>query len=61
MISLNRLIEGGAAMLAHAKINQSIDIVGNKFKRPLVINILRELVASYVIFAIANIPEEHKP
>ena len=38
-----------------------MDIEGNRFRRPLVINILRDPVASYIILAIANIPEEHRP
>lgn len=48
-------------MFAQEKINHSIDMVGKRFRSPLVINILRELVASYVILAIANIPDEQRP
>jgi len=41
IISLNRLRDGGAAILAAAKRNHHIDIVGIIFISPFIRNILR--------------------
>jgi hypothetical protein len=40
-ISLNRLIDGGAAILAQISINHHIDIVGRQINVPRVMHILR--------------------
>lgn len=48
-------------MLHAEKQNHQKHNDGNKFMRPLVINILREEMVSYVIFARENIQEEHSP
>ena len=60
-ISPKRLREGGAPMLQAEKRNHHIVIKGNKVISPLVDVILRVRVVSYVIFARANIHDEHKP
>jgi len=46
VISLNRLIDGGAAMLAAVNINHHIVIIGLIVINPLVKNILRVWVIS---------------
>ena len=46
MISLAKLIEGGAAMLHLARINHQNVIAGNRVSRPLLIYILRLCVVS---------------
>lgn len=46
VISLNRLIEGGAAIFAAVNINHHIVIIGLMVIRPLVRNILRVWVIS---------------
>jgi len=61
IISLNKLIEGGAAIFIILNKNHNIDIDGIIDNIPLVKNILREWVTSYIIFAIENIAEETKP
>lgn len=55
------MIDGGAAILAAAKINHQKDIAGKRERRPLVRNNLRVCVISYVIFARANRQEEQIP
>lgn len=61
IISLIRLIDGGAAMFAAERRNHNIVIDGKMFSIPLVKKILRVWVASYVILATANRPEEESP
>lgn len=61
IISLIRLIEGGPAIFIVVKINHIIDIEGTRLSMPLVRNILRVWVVSYVILAIENIAEETRP
>jgi hypothetical protein len=46
IISLNRLIDGGAAIFAAVNINHHIDIIGAVHIRPLDKNILRVCVIS---------------
>lgn len=46
IISLKRLIEGGAAMLVAERINHHIAIRGKMFNRPFVMKSLRVEVAS---------------
>lgn len=46
IISLRRLIDGGAAILAHVNKNHHKVITGVTHMRPLVKNILRVLVSS---------------
>lgn len=60
-ISLKRLIEGGAAILQIDNKNQHKEKAGKRLKIPLVKNILRVEVPSYVILARENIHEEHRP
>jgi hypothetical protein len=45
-ISLNKLIDGGAAMLHAEKINHHIDIVGRYINTPFDKNTLRVEIAS---------------
>lgn len=61
MISPRRFKEGGAPMLEAERINHQKVIIGNNLIKPLVMSILRVCVDSYVILAIANKPEEHRP
>lgn len=61
IISPRRLIDGGAAILAAENINHQNVIAGNNIIIPLVINMLRVFVVSYVMLARANIHEEHRP
>jgi hypothetical protein len=60
-ISLNRLIEGGAAILAALNRNHQRAIYGEIIASPFVMYNLRVLVDSYVIFAIAKSAEEERP
>lgn len=61
MISLSRLMDGGPAMFIVVKINQRRDIEGTRLSNPLVRNILRVCVVSYVILAIENRAEDTRP
>ena len=61
IISLNRLIDGGAAIFQAEKINHHIDRIGNDTIIPLVKYILRVWVISYVMFARIKRAEEHNP
>lgn len=61
VISLSRLIEGGAAIFAAVKRNHHIDIVGLIVISPFVKNILRVCVISYERFAIINRAEDLNP
>lgn len=61
VISLSKLIDGGAAMLAAVNKNHHIVIIGLIVMRPLVRNILRVWVISYDKFAIINRAEELSP
>ena len=61
IISLIKLMEGGAAMLAAVKINHIIVIIGKMFNIPLVKNRLRVCVISYVMLAAANRPDDVNP
>jgi len=54
-------MEGGAAMLAAVNKNHHSVIIGATDINPLVKNILRVRVISYLIFAIMNSAEELKP
>ncbi|MEQ5162538.1 hypothetical protein ABN196_18030, partial [Proteus terrae] len=56
-----KLIVGGAAILAELNKNHHNAILGIKFKNPLLINILRLPLRSYIILAKQNNPEEHNP
>lgn len=60
-ISLRRFEDGGLAMFAVQLTNHHIVIDGNRVIRPLVKNILRVCVVSYVMFARANSLDEHRP
>lgn len=60
-ISLNRLIEGGAAIFAAVNINHHIVIIGLIVISPFVRNILRVWVISYDKFAIINSADELNP
>lgn len=61
IISLNRLIEGGAAIFAAQRRNHHRAIYGEIIASPLEIKILRVFVDSYVLFAIENSAEEDRP
>lgn len=61
MISASKLVDGGAAILAAAIINHSIDIVGIAILTPLFIRSLRELEVEYAISAQANIADLRSP
>ena len=61
IISDSKLIDGGAAMFAAEKRNHHIVIVGKIICIPFVRNNLRVLVDSYVMFASAKSPDEHRP
>jgi len=61
VISLRRLIDGGAAILAAVNINHHIVIIGLITINPLVRNILRVWVISYDRFAIINNAEDLRP
>lgn len=60
-ISLIKLIDGGPPIFITLSMNHINDIDGIKFNMPLVRNILRVWVVSYVIFAMENIAEETSP
>jgi hypothetical protein len=59
--SLNRLIEGGAAILQTHRRNHHSDIDGIIWIRPLHTSILRDEVRSKTMFVRQNIPEEQSP
>ena len=61
IISLSRLIDGGAAILALNKRNHHMDMVGIRAIIPLVINDLRVWVSEYEIFAIINNLDDTRP
>jgi hypothetical protein len=61
VISLSKLIDGGAAILAAVNRNHHIVIIGLIVISPLVRNILRVWVISYDKFAIINKAEELSP
>jgi len=61
IISLRRLIEGGAAIFAAVNRNHHIDIIGVSAINPLVRNILRVCVISYDMFAKINRAEDLSP
>lgn len=61
VISLSKLIDGGAAIFAAVNINHHIVMIGLIVINPLVKNILRVWVISYDKFAIINKAEELKP
>jgi len=61
VISLRRLIDGGAAMLAAVNKNHHIVMIGLMVISPLVKNILRVWVISYDKFAIINSAEDLSP
>ena len=61
IISLSRLIDGGAAMFAAVNKNHHIVIIGLIVMRPFVRNILRVCVISYERFARINRAEEFSP
>ena len=60
-ISPNKLIDGGAAILVMEKRNHHKVKEGANLKIPLIRKILRVEALSYVIFAMANRADEHKP
>jgi hypothetical protein len=60
-ISLNRLIDGGAAILQIHRRNHHRAMEGIICIRPLHSSILREDVRSNTILVKQNIPEEHSP
>jgi hypothetical protein len=60
-ISLNRLIEGGAAILQMHNRNHHRAIEGMICIRPLQRSILREDVRSNTILVRQNMPDEHSP
>lgn len=61
VISPNRLIDGGAAMLAADIINHQKEREGKSIIIPLDRYILRVFVASYLMLARANIAGEQRP
>jgi len=61
VISLNKLIEGGAAILAAVNINHHIVMMGLITINPFVRNMLRVWVISYERFAIINRAEDLNP
>lgn len=60
-ISLRRLMDGGAAILAQIRRNHHREIIGTDISKPFVRAILRVRVNSYVIFAIQKRPEDTRP
>lgn len=60
-ISAKRLMDGGAAMLQIDSRSHHIEKAGKSLRIPLVKNILRVFVLSYVMLARLNMQEEHKP
>lgn len=61
LISLNKLIEGGAAILTLTSKNHHILIEGAILIKPLFNNILRLLERLNIKPAIKKRPEEHSP
>lgn len=61
IISLRRLIDGGAAIFAAVNINHHIVIIGVMAISPLVRNILRVWVNSYDRFAMINSADDLRP
>lgn len=61
IISLRRLKEGGAAILAERIKNHHIDKVGVSINMPFVKNLLRVWVSEYDILANENKADEHRP
>lgn len=61
IISLSKLIDGGAAIFHAEKINHHIDKIGRADIIPFVKYMLRVCVISYVILAKINNADEHKP
>jgi hypothetical protein len=61
VISLSKLIDGGAAIFAAVNINHHIVIIGLIVINPLVKNILRVCVISYDKFAMINKAEDLNP
>jgi hypothetical protein len=61
IISLSKLIDGGAAIFHAENKNHHMEIVGPKATSPFVKYILRVCVISYVKLAKINNPEEHRP
>lgn len=61
IISLNRLIVGGAAILAAVRRNHIRVIEGKSASIPFTKYRLRVWVISYIMLAIANRPEELRP
>jgi len=61
IISLSRLIDGGAAIFQAEKINHHIVKIGSEVIIPFVKYMLRVWVISYVMLARINSAEEHNP
>ena len=61
IISLNKLIDGGAAIFHAENINHHIVKIGKDVIIPLVRNMLRVYVISQVKFAKINRADEHSP
>lgn len=61
IISLSKLIDGGAAILAAVNINHHIVMIGATVINPLVKNILRVWVISYDILAKINRADDLSP
>lgn len=61
IISLSKLMAGGAAMFAPANKNHHKDMIGVTDIRPLVRKILRVFVISYDMFAKINSAEDLSP
>lgn len=61
IISLTKLIEGGAAILQEHNKNHQIANLGKKFNIPLFNNNLRLPTRSYNKFTKQNKPEEQRP
>jgi hypothetical protein len=61
IISPNKLIDGGAAILQMHNRNHQIAIEGITCIRPLLTTKLREEIRSNAILVKQNIPEEHRP
>jgi len=61
IISLSKLIDGGAAIFAAVNRNHHIVIIGAIDIIPFVKNILRVCVISYLKFAIMNRAEDLRP
>lgn len=61
IISLNKLIDGGAAIFHAEKINHHIVRIGSVVIIPFVRYILRVWVISYVMLAKINKADEHNP